>query len=430
MAKGRRSTFTISKYIAREYIITFIVSFFFFFAMFLVNQLLIQADKLLEKHIPIGSVLKMLFYFTPYLVGMTFPFATLVASLMAVGRFSSDNEILAFRTGGIRYINIFKPFLLVSFVLFGISLTMNSYFMYASASKRNKLAFNIAYTKPELIINANSNTAYNNAIIYAGNIIGSSIENLVIIDKDDSNNRRIIMAESALLQASSEQAGVTEINMYNVISHSVPKRKRNEYDYSFADRMVYNILISDGNINITSISDQDKTLKMLLTEISALKVKIIEKKEKYRLRTAKSRYNLRLFYEETADSDYYQAQYRSMNLNALQAKLTQLINNKTKKARSDLMNRKKTEFHKKLFMPIGCIVMTFLAFPLGMFAKRSGRSVGFIIGVLLSLIYWVLFMVSWIMAIRVEWAPPWILWGPNTAIFLIGCILYIVRLKK
>ena len=430
MGKNRSSTSTIFRYIAKEYIITFLVSFFFFFAMFLVNQLLIQAETLLEKHIPIGSVMKMLFYFTPYLIGMTFPFATLVATLMSVGRFSSDNEILAFRTGGLRYIHLFRPFIFVSFVLFGISLTMNSYFMYVSASKRNKLAFNIAYTQPELIINANSNTAHGKSVIYAGDINGSNIEDLVIIDKDEANNRRIIMAEKALLKASTEQTGVTEINMYNVISHSVPKRKRNEYDYAFAERMVYNILISGGNINITSISDQDKTLTMLWTEISGLKQKLNKKKEKFRIKEAKSRYDLRLFYNQVIDMDYYQTQFRETNITTLKSKFIKLINLKSKKAKSSLMNRKLTEFHKKLFMPIGCIVMTFLAFPLGMYAKRSGRSTGFIIGVLLSLIYWVLFMVSFIMAIRVDWAPAWILWIPNTIIFIIGCVLYLVRLNR
>lgn len=431
MPKGRRSTWTLGKYVASEYISNFLVSFFFFFVMFLVNQLLIMAKTLLEKQIPLSVVTKMLFYHTPYLIGMTFPFATLVGCLMSIGRFSSDNEIQAIRASGLRYVHIFRPLLMVSIGLFAISMSMNSYFMYVSAKRRNQLMFEIAYTKPELIINPNSNTAHGDMVIYAGDIKDSSIDNLVIIDKDEANNRRVIMAEGAHLQASENQVGVTEVNMEKVFAHSVPSRTRNEFDFALAEKMTYNILIDQGgSTNIRTIGDQDKTFQMLWSEINELKQKMSEKKERNRVNESRQRFHLRLYYDEASDMDYYQSQYRSLSVNALYSKYSQLLSQKMKKVTSDLMNRKETEFHKKLFMPIGCIVMTFLAFPLGMFAKRSGKSVGFIIGVMISVVYWFLFMVSFIMARRVAWAPPWILWGPNVLIFIIGCLLYAVRLRQ
>lgn len=428
--KSFASTFTLSKYIASEFLFNFIVSFLFFFVMFLVNQLLVMAGTLLEKHIPLSSVMEMLLYYTPYLIGMTFPFATLVAGLMSVGRLSSDNEIQAIRASGLRYIHLFRPLLVVSLLLFALSLSMNSYFMYVSAKKRNQLMFDIAYTKPELIINPNSNTAHGEMVIYAGEIKNSEIEDLVIIDKDDSGNKRIILAESASLAASSKQRGVTEVNMNDVFAHSVPSRTQNEFDFVIAGNMIYNILIDQGSgVSISSISDQDKTLTMLFNEIKDLRVKLSEKKETNTLKEREARYNLRLYYEEASDLDFYQSMYKSIHLNSIYSKFTNLISVKTKEFRSEISNRKETELHKKLFMPVGCIVMTILAFPLGMFAKRSGKSVGFIIGVLLSVVYWFLFMISFILARRADWAPPWILWGPNLLIFFVGMILYTIRLR-
>lgn len=426
----RGSTFLIGRYIATEYIINFLVSFFFFFVMFLVNQLLVMAGTLLEKRIPLSSVTKMLFYYTPYLIGMTFPFATLVGCLMSIGRFSSDNEIQAIRASGLRYTHIFRPLILVSLVLFLISLTMNSYFMYVSAKKRNQLMFDIAYSQPELIINPNSNTSHGEMVIYAGDIKNSHIQDLVIIDKDNANNRRVIMAEEAKLAASSKQKGVSEVQMNRVFAHSVPQRNRDEFDFIQADQMSYNILIDEGSgISISSISDQDKTLWMLLKEIRELNKKQKEKSNANIERELKIRYLLRLNYDEVVNADYYQPQFRSTGLNFLQTKYESLLASRMKEMRNEFLNRKQSEIHKKLFMPVGCIAMTILAFPLGMFAKRSGKSVGFILGVMISGVYWFLFMIFFILSRRVDQAPPSILWIPNLLICAIGYVLYLFRIR-
>lgn len=426
----RGTTFLIGRYIATEYVINFLVSFFFFFVMFLVNQLLVMAGTLLEKRIPLSSVTKMLFYYTPYLIGMTFPFATLVGCLMSIGRFSSDNEIQAIRASGLRYTHIFRPLLIVSLFLFAVSLTMNSYFMYVSAKKRNQLMFDIAYSQPELIINPNSNTAHGEMVIYAGDIKDSQIKDLVIIDKDSSNNRRIIMAEEAKLMASSKQKGVTEVEMSRVFAHSVPLRTRDEFDFIQAQKMSYNILIDEGSgISISSISDQDKTLWMLLREIKELNVKQRERTTANIEKELKTRYHLRLAYDEMVDADYYQPQFRSTSTNFLQTRYESLLSCRIKEMRNEFLNRKQSEIHKKLFMPVGCIAMTILAFPLGMFAKRSGKSVGFILGVMISGIYWFLFMIFFILSRRVEWAPPSILWVPNLLICTIGYVLYLFRIR-
>ncbi len=428
--KSLGTTWTLSKYIAIEFLFNFIVCFLFFFVMFLVNQLLVMASTLLEKQIPLNSVIQMLFYYTPYIIGMTFPFATLVAGLMSVGRLSADNEIQAFRASGLRYMHLFKPLLIVSIFLFLLSLTMNSYFMYVSAKRRNQLMFDIAYTKPELIINPNSNTSHGEMVIYAGDIKDSKIENLVIIDKDDNNNKRIILAEDASLAASEIQKGVTEVKMDKIFAHSVPARVKNEFEFAIAERMIYNILIDEGSgANISSISDSDKTLQMLYKEISEINTRLATRQEANDLEERNFRYEARMLYEEIIDKAANQSKIDTSQLTILDSKYENLISVKEKVFTSDIGERKETEFHKKLFMPVGCIVMIVLAFPLGMYAKRSGKSVGFIIGVLISVVYWFLFMISFILARRAAWAEPEILWVPNILIFIVGNILYVVRLR-
>ena len=90
---GRRH-WTLSFYVGREFIFSFVVAFLFFFFIFFMNNILILAEEVLAKKVPLGDVLLLVVYMLPSVVSISFPFASLVGALMAVGRISSDNELL------------------------------------------------------------------------------------------------------------------------------------------------------------------------------------------------------------------------------------------------------------------------------------------------------------------------------------------------
>ena len=94
-----------------EFLFGFVVCFFFFFAVFFVNQILLMAEDILSKRAPLKDVILLLIYAMPSVIAMSFPFASLVGALMAAGRLSSDNEMLAAMAAGIAPRRIFVPFL-------------------------------------------------------------------------------------------------------------------------------------------------------------------------------------------------------------------------------------------------------------------------------------------------------------------------------
>ena len=94
----KRGYWCIQTYITKEFIFSFIVAFFFFFFIFFINQLLLLAEQILSKKVPILDVIMLIVYSLPSIISITFPFASLVGALMAIGRFSSDNEILAMQS--------------------------------------------------------------------------------------------------------------------------------------------------------------------------------------------------------------------------------------------------------------------------------------------------------------------------------------------
>ncbi len=104
---------TLYLYIAREFFLSFLVSFLFFFFVFFINQLLLLAEDILEKQVPFVYVMRLIFYSLPSIIAISFPFGTLVGTLMTYGRFSSENEILAMKCSGITYDRIFLPVLVI-----------------------------------------------------------------------------------------------------------------------------------------------------------------------------------------------------------------------------------------------------------------------------------------------------------------------------
>ena len=109
----RKNYLSIYSYIGKEYLLSFIVSFLFFFFIFFVNQMLLLAEDILSKHVPFTDVLLLIIYSLPLIVSLSFPFGSLVGALMTVGRFSSDNEILAFQASGIAKRHIFFPLFII-----------------------------------------------------------------------------------------------------------------------------------------------------------------------------------------------------------------------------------------------------------------------------------------------------------------------------
>jgi len=81
------------------------------------------------------------------------------------------------------------------------------------------------------------------------------------------------------------------------------------------------------------------------------------------------------------------------------------------------------EFHKKFSIPFSCLVFVLFAFPTGMLARRSGRAVGFALGLLVSTLYWGMLFVGQTLGIRLQFPPLLAMWLPNAVILAAGGVL-------
>lgn len=91
----------IDRYLLRRFFVTFFVSILCFILIFDLVNLVERIGGFIESGATFADVFLYYFYFTPFIVVLTCPIATLLASIFSVGLLAKSNELLAMKAAGI-----------------------------------------------------------------------------------------------------------------------------------------------------------------------------------------------------------------------------------------------------------------------------------------------------------------------------------------
>ena len=99
----------LDRYIVRETIAPFLMALAVFTFLLAVNPVMEQAENLLAKSVPPGTIAVLLAYLIPQALGITIPMALLAGLLMAFGRLSADRETVALLACGVSFTRLIRP---------------------------------------------------------------------------------------------------------------------------------------------------------------------------------------------------------------------------------------------------------------------------------------------------------------------------------
>lgn len=111
----------LDRYVLKEIASPFAIGLLVYTFTLLINQILILSKTLISKGATAGTIFKILLYLLPDLLSFTIPMATLMGVLAGMSRLSSDSEIVAFRTMGVRNRQLLRPVLLFSLATWLVS---------------------------------------------------------------------------------------------------------------------------------------------------------------------------------------------------------------------------------------------------------------------------------------------------------------------
>ncbi|MDR2068481.1 MAG: LptF/LptG family permease, partial [Spirochaetaceae bacterium] len=200
MENKRSGSWTMFRSIFFETLISFLVSFLFFFFVFFVNQLLLMAQEILTKKVPFQQVALLVLFSLPSVVAMSAPFASLVGTLMTIGRMTSDNEVLVMLSSGLSYRNIFIPAITIGVIISILSFLANDILLPAGTVQFARLYRRIVVSTPALELESNSVKRFKDTVLVTGNVESTSIDDILILDKTSDGERRLIMARNAELR--------------------------------------------------------------------------------------------------------------------------------------------------------------------------------------------------------------------------------------
>lgn len=364
----------LTKYIAKELFLYFLVCFAFFFVVFFVNQILLLAETILRKRVPVGSVLKLILYALPAIIAQSAPFATLVGFLMCLGRMVTDNEILILRASGQKYLVLLKPILIMGILISIFSFIMNDYFLPLGTLKYNRMFRQIIVSNPAVEIESNSIKRMNDSTLVIGNVNKEHVNDIVFFDSHTNGEQRIIIAKDTDIIKSTSRGILMQLKMQNSLVLMMNKNRKNNWDTLESDELQLNvfedsIITSDGSVSPREMTSWD-----------------------------------------------------------LGKRIRRLTNQPNFSKRQ--MNSYKLEYNKKFSIPFGSIFFAILAFPLALiFGRKDGQTLGLIFGIIISVLYWAANILGQMFGLRSGWNGFWVMWGPNFFIGLLGIILYL-RLKR
>jgi len=384
-----------------------------------------MAQGILAKGIPVVSVLLLILYSTPSFITLSAPFATMTAALMAYGRFSSDSEILAMRSAGFRNFEIFRPVLILGIVIAFLSLGVNDILLPAGTKAFQQLWLELSLTHPGLELGEYSIRKFRNTIFITGAIDDTGIHPMIIIERENSGNLNTIIARLASPAIKGED--FPGFRMHSVLS-IIPNSIRNdEWTWSRADYMDYRLLSDTAAIYD---STENPTYMRILTVRKAIKEKTENQRkrlEEQRAQIERKRYKLSLEYHNLARGRATIRENSKLSINDNYLGIKGLM---AGPPIDHSIQDWKLEYYQKFAIPFASLPFVFLAFPLGLLAKKSGRVVGFLIGLLLTTFYWSLLVLGRSLGLRAGVSPFLAMIVPEIVLLVIGVGFYLRRAQS
>jgi lipopolysaccharide export system permease protein len=416
------------RYVGREYLLSFTIAFLFFFFLFFLNQVLVMAEEIFSKKVAFLDVLQLILYSLPVVIAFSFPFGSLVGALMAVGRLSSDNELLAFGSLGVPPRQLLAPLLILGMSFSLVSFVMNDYFMPLGNLRFAGIYRRILYSNPALELEPYSVKRYENTTIITGAVEGRKIGDILIIDKSPEGNRRIITARDARLDQTEGQSGVISLTLDKVFTELSYPREGDRFDYTTSDSMVYSILLKNitsatiGGLTPSSMSSADVLKQIRLKSVDQEKATRTQREKVAGLAFGLSA-GLRAAERAVSQNPAALGAQRSL----VEASWRDYSAEKRRDVTDQSLQSFLVEINRKFSMPAACLVFSFFAFPVGLRARRSGRTVGFGVGLFVAIVYWGLLIAGQTFGVRMSLSPAFSMWFPDAIVLAAGAVFFLAR---
>lgn len=278
--------YILQRYVLREHVGPFFFGFSVITLIFLLNLLFRELSRILSKGLPWNVVLEFFALNMAWIVALAVPMAVLMATLMAFGRLSADNELTAMKAGGASLYRIIAPVLLAAvFVALGM-IWFNNAVLPDSNHRARLLAGDIARKKPGvsiepgvwydripnyglLVQSIEDSLKTNGAEASSANV--TIAHNLLIVDQSDAEHSRNISAQRGYIELN-PHLGALVLTLFDGEVQEIDIRKPEEFRIIAFPKHVLSIAVDDMFLRRSESEyrgDREKSAQQMQREVTA-----------------------------------------------------------------------------------------------------------------------------------------------------------------
>ena len=418
------------------------VSISIIYAILLIQLMIKLLDKFLGKGFDSYFLLKLLFYNTAWIIAMAIPMAVLVASILTYGKLSSDNEVVGFKSSGIRMYDIIQPSFFSAVIIACITIYFSCNVLPKMNYQARKLNHELSRKRPDVEFEENiySDLIPNHIVKFKERDKKNKSKFYDIMIHQIYNNRltRSVIADSVIINSNNQDI------MFNLFDGTIHERVAINEEYRQINFENYKLKVPIDKTNNRKLKyvrgDRELTLKMLNHNIDSLEKKITYLKYKINKR-------LDLFDIDTVSVNYSDLMALIDNKNTdsllkinnkdqekiykVKAKANKTIISgylKNIERSANKINRNTVEMHKKFAIPIASIIFLLIGAPLGIKMQRGNMAVSMSISLMFFILYYILIVGGEQLADKNLSNPILSMWLPNLIVLAFG--LLILKIKK
>ncbi len=368
----------LTKYTITEFVPPFVLALLCFTSILLFDEVFRLTKHFVRKGISPYYLVELLIYVLPAVVVLTIPMATLVGILLALGRLSTDSEVAAMKAHGVGFHQILFPLLLAAAFLSVFDFVFMDY-----ALPRGNIAY--AARKRDISIR-------NPTVVLEEGVVMRELE----------KEQKLWMYESM----DEDTNRLQHVRLWDSIWGGKPR---------FIHAKAATIGFEDDGQAWLALFD-GMTYEMVPEDPREFRVTAFEK------------HRIALDFTQALERSEYSSQNpRSMPISALKSYI--------RKQQHDARNAEveafdiaqlrhaQVEYQKRFSIPFACLAFALIGVPLGLIVKRSGKMVGFGIGLGVILVYYLLLQFGQDLGRNGGISPALAMWLPNIAIGLLGLAL-------
>jgi lipopolysaccharide export system permease protein len=472
------------RYILREHVGPLVAALGVLTGLMLLNQLAKRFGDLVGKGLPWYLIVEVFALSIPFIFAMTMPMAVLVAVLYSFSRLSSDNEVTAFKAGGVSLLRLMLPVLVAAAGLAASMVWFNNHILPESNHKLRQLLTDIGRKQPtfELRERVVNEVVSGKLFLQAARIdrTRSTLHDMVIFDLSPQGTDRTIYADSGQMAFNETQTDLYLTLHDGSIYEREPKDPSLDQHTKY-DRQVIRVSGVTNELQRGSGADwrgdREMNIPMMREEIDERRERLVQIQDSlgYFITTLDPIRENNPVVEEVepaAEEDENEARdperpaprqpvaAESEEVEDPSKAATEGLRQRFTRSRRSLwpptgdpvafaanvrnelqrianrndihrreMNRYSVEIQKKYAIPAAAIVFVLIGAPIGARFPRGG--IGMVIGVSLTVfcVYYVFLIGGEELADRRFLSPFWSMWAPNVLFASLGgIILYVVSL--